>query len=656
MEDKWYNVLDSIDQKIPVYPIVDRIDNIVPSFALFLVLVLVVLVLIAGVLLLGDTQAPGVQATVIVTAQGLPVANADITLSAECFRGLEFQESASEFGISDSDGKSLINICKDSQYEVVVKRTGYEPYTQIVSPGSDTKILVSLTPVTISLGPKLFFAEVVDDTGKQINTAVVEMVCTDTLERRILPKSTSNTYEFELVEGCSTIQLISTAQGFERKTLTINQNLERATITMTKTEGNGTVEFSVSTDQGVEEAEVVIVDRFQKTDTLFTTGGVALFEEVTPNTYTYTVRSQTSGKTKQGIFTLTPKEDKVIDIVLESATQAQIDNTKRIHLKIVDDVLNPVIGAQTKIFIDGNLLTSSRTSNAQGIIQLVVPDETANYEIVVKKIGYQIRNVVAQLKLKDEAPQSVILKQGGGELTVKVIDELEDNVIGVQTTLFLDGFSAYIDSASTDSNGEVLYKDLPTGNYKVVAQKEDSEGTLDNISLSEDDQKSVVLQMIIGKGKIGYNLYDQAGKKVNVTDYIVDAKLTDSYTQVSEGITTRFYFESSELKHGTMVRAIINDENFFEYEGIPYSVYRGKSAQKKEIYLRANNPLTNKMTHQSLNLFCILNLYLRPTRRYKLILLPLGHLCQHQLLQSLELLLALLPPLVLHLLALHQSH
>jgi hypothetical protein len=40
MEEKWYKLWDKVDTKIPVYGVIDRIDSVVPSFMLFLLIIL----------------------------------------------------------------------------------------------------------------------------------------------------------------------------------------------------------------------------------------------------------------------------------------------------------------------------------------------------------------------------------------------------------------------------------------------------------------------------------------------------------------------------------------------------------------------------------------------------------------------------------------
>ncbi|MCX6801005.1 MAG: carboxypeptidase-like regulatory domain-containing protein [Candidatus Diapherotrites archaeon] len=49
-EDKWYNLLDKIDAKMPVYHVIDKIDEIIPSFVLFLLSIVFLLVLVGYLL------------------------------------------------------------------------------------------------------------------------------------------------------------------------------------------------------------------------------------------------------------------------------------------------------------------------------------------------------------------------------------------------------------------------------------------------------------------------------------------------------------------------------------------------------------------------------------------------------------------------------
>ena len=55
MEDKYYQMLDKIDEVIPIYKVVDPIDKVFPSFILFLLLILLLLLLLFWLIFGGIT-------------------------------------------------------------------------------------------------------------------------------------------------------------------------------------------------------------------------------------------------------------------------------------------------------------------------------------------------------------------------------------------------------------------------------------------------------------------------------------------------------------------------------------------------------------------------------------------------------------------------
>ena len=44
LEDKWYSLLDKIDKHAPIYKVIDPIDRVIPSFVLFLLVILFLLI------------------------------------------------------------------------------------------------------------------------------------------------------------------------------------------------------------------------------------------------------------------------------------------------------------------------------------------------------------------------------------------------------------------------------------------------------------------------------------------------------------------------------------------------------------------------------------------------------------------------------------
>ena len=88
MEDRWYNALDRLDEHIPVYKIVDRVDAVVPSFALFLVLIVLILIILLLAFLNTLNFGANVEVTVSVASGGLPVEGAKVSSRENNFTGL----------------------------------------------------------------------------------------------------------------------------------------------------------------------------------------------------------------------------------------------------------------------------------------------------------------------------------------------------------------------------------------------------------------------------------------------------------------------------------------------------------------------------------------------------------------------------------------
>ncbi|MFA5741341.1 MAG: hypothetical protein WC874_00535, partial [Candidatus Izemoplasmatales bacterium] len=95
-EEKWYSFLDKVDEHLPVYGIIDRIDSVVPSFALFLVLIIIILLLL-GLFMVGFI-GPGQVATLKLTVSdesGNPIEGASIALSGP----FELEATSNAYGL-----------------------------------------------------------------------------------------------------------------------------------------------------------------------------------------------------------------------------------------------------------------------------------------------------------------------------------------------------------------------------------------------------------------------------------------------------------------------------------------------------------------------------------------------------------------------------
>ena len=101
LEGKYYDFLDAINQRVPVYEIIDPVDKVVPSFAL---LILAALLAAALVLFGGLNILAGPNDTLTVSVQGIdgsaippPVLTAIIMALAILVKILPFTASVASF-------------------------------------------------------------------------------------------------------------------------------------------------------------------------------------------------------------------------------------------------------------------------------------------------------------------------------------------------------------------------------------------------------------------------------------------------------------------------------------------------------------------------------------------------------------------------------
>ena len=82
LEDKWYALLDKIDAKLPIYKVIEPIDKVIPSFLLFLILILAA-VLFLALPLFGMFGAQEYSISFLVTdlSTAKPIENAAVTLN-----------------------------------------------------------------------------------------------------------------------------------------------------------------------------------------------------------------------------------------------------------------------------------------------------------------------------------------------------------------------------------------------------------------------------------------------------------------------------------------------------------------------------------------------------------------------------------------------
>jgi hypothetical protein len=136
LEDKWYSLMDFLDRKrLPVYKLVDPVDKIIPSFALFLLLIILgglFFFFPFGSLLKGENISVTFQ---IVDNESSPLPNVPVTF---------LYDGKSETLASNALGQIDLLVAEGTRIDYEIDTGKYEIIQNSFTPSEDTVKVIAL--------------------------------------------------------------------------------------------------------------------------------------------------------------------------------------------------------------------------------------------------------------------------------------------------------------------------------------------------------------------------------------------------------------------------------------------------------------------------------------------------------------------------------
>jgi len=623
LEDKWYDCLEWLNNYIPILKVTDKIDGIIPSFALFLSLLVLIIVLILALNFLKFSSIYEAELTIL-TGSGNPVEGAIIQLTQQCDGG----EKKSTL-TTNGEGKASFTSCSEV-VDVSVSKEDYLPLNKTLELSGEKEHSLTLSPrLTTS---QIVTVKVINEKKEILPKATLELICIsgkDSNKQKISSdKNSQPSAGFEIVtpQKCSSVQLKASAQGYVDKTITLTSEETRRSIQLEKVLNQGTIIFTADSPMGLQNDAIIIVTNLvtEQEETLFTLASGQVRKDFAEGDYSYT--AMVKSFIESGEFTVIANNTNDVNIYFDGLTKdanKQIDSnsTKNIYLQLMDNN-TPVVIAEAKIFFTKNGDTNaafSLTAKTGGIMgpQPMLDITGKTFTAIIKASGYETKIVSVELRTKDEGPQVVQMNQGGAKLTVKVIDDINRAIEGVQTVLYNSQFPAPFEKALlTDKNGEVYYKNLPSGTYRITAKTDTEEGEINNISVGSSD-KEVTLLMVTGRGTMQFNFFDEAGK-TNPAYGLYQKNSSGEFESIESGIALNGKYTTKKLKSGTEIKLVVNDGNYLGYESPVYKINR--TSQEKSVFLRKRSELPNQNEVQMIlrNVYSSNPITLRETEATKL--------------------------------------
>ncbi len=540
-EDKWYAVLDKINSKIPVYKLIDPIDQVVPSFILFLLLLLFVLVLVGYVAQFSSNYE--------VTISMLDSESKDGINGVKIFGKIGPSEELFN-KVTDSEGKAKVSFAGYNQnlYQLVgdfITGTKFEVDLNISADKNgyesliNKKVTLKSNEVSLLLSKRVMLeapnykdqekVELIDSSTqlKIVDTTGVAYVKFNCNNKNVTTQTVDDNADGALdgvftlnKEKCEFVVVEAAAPGYVTdsvsKRIPINQegNYKLSLAKSPADNPNGRAKITLFEMDGTIKKAVVGVkvtlsgngnSTFLPTDA----SGIADFS-ILPGTYTITINDLNFYEVKPTdnyTVTVTKGDTNTISITLRRLLP---QDQRRVYLKVIDSNSSPVQGAKVELILlnrDANnnysgVSSSGNTAYNSGSSGLtdsngLYKNESFSLEsdglvvAVIHKDGYLYKAVKPNLYKLTDGPETVFIVEadstnsGSAKVVVQARDgnrALYKAKAFVYYDLVIGGTTIKSiqlekDGKYTDASGIAWYKDLIAGQEHNYSAKAYFDGT-----------------------------------------------------------------------------------------------------------------------------------------------------------------------------------
>ncbi|MFA5763527.1 MAG: hypothetical protein WC915_01815 [archaeon] len=567
LEDKWYSTLDKLDSKIPVYKIIDPIDKIIPSFILFIALIIILVLFLTTQLLFVNSQNGQEFEVVVLNNNNLPLKDARVIVFSGC--------AENEISLlTNEDGKITTPVCGD-EIEVSAKKTGYEEKGGIFL-SSEKAVLKLALPIVEDRYVTIF----VEDT-EIILGAEIEVICDNETQKYL--NQTTDGFFVSIPPQCGFVQIKAKSSGYEEKTITLEKTDERKTINLVTLSTKGTVTFVAELNNVLSQGvEISLTNSIGQTQNYITNDFGEIKVELEEGTYTYIANKD--GEFKDGEFTVFAKEKINVPISLVST---QVSTKKYIALELVNSTNQAITLAQIELYRDG-VNFGSKTTNTEGKTDSpkYISDsvENSNYFAIITAQGFGVN--VIPLTLIETGYQKVILQENNSSLKVNVFNDQNQIEVGAIVGIKFSGIDSIINLKTTDANGSITLNNLPIGQVTIQAYDKSKNDEIEKtLNVARNEQKETNIYLNTGKGKIQYSFFNHEYDTVDVNlafDYNNVEIMKKSYRQK---------FLSDELKNNSNVYLKVTDSNYYPLLDFEYLIKRGIT--EKDVFVRKLGELPN---------------------------------------------------------------
>ncbi len=517
LEDKYYAVLDKINQYVPIYKVIDPIDRVVPSFLLFILLI-VCLILLFFLLTMPTALF---NATISVIDQdGNPVPGVSINL---------LMADENHLFSTDEWGETILEIpAEEVQTSAIFSKPGYITLAASVYLSADETTTITLTGITSTFEPVERVIKVVDGPTNQLMNVRVRVAysCSNAAEAPLPQENMpGEPAEFRVIQptNCPTLRATASSDGYESKSKTIASAINYITLYPNTIDTVGTVHVTVRNSDGtfapnvvvrlIESATTAVVDSSSTSSS-----GTLSFSAVEPGTYSVTASAADGRTVQKTAVIVTAGETTYVSLTLPPASPP--GQGKKILIQLIERGTDiKVANARVILYQDG-LPIDSKVSNANGIVERHVNDDNSFYLAVITHSNY-ITLIKPNIPLRQENSNDPIrialtraTAENSGKAIVRVFDEdaapLENASVWLYDSSYPEIPLNNYNERKTGADGNTLFVNLAPSTYFARAKdsREIAEGSSENKDLAPAGTIVLNVTVVIGEGQVEVTVYD----------------------------------------------------------------------------------------------------------------------------------------------------
>lgn len=558
-EDKYYQLIDKIDKSIPITKIIDPIDSVVPSFALILILIILILgFLLMPLIFPMETLSYSI---IVKDSNGELIKGAEIKVSlAEIDKGIADQGDYT----TNENGDINLTAVKGTEIKIEIKKTGYEEEKRTVKIKEEgQKIIFKLK--RLSAGPTEATLKFIDSGGKLITgrDIKVELSCRNpsvSPEQRIVEDTDEDgKITVPIPPNCEKLRVESVEVfGYEDWYGFVEDGITPIKLDAIQVEDEeeliGDLRVVVQDTEGepLDGIEVRLMKGNSKIKLDYTDSGIVQFIGVIVGEYELLVQdSKDNYKTKK-VYSVEIENETVTEEIVE------LELTEKGTLKII--VEDEATGSKIK---NAEVIIKDEFSEIIGEENTGEEAETIEFALFVDEkltVVVSHEDYLPETKTIKEIPEEGkeitielerITSQNSGKLNIILVDEEDKKVVNAKVMLLNEDGSiatGYPEKTS-DANGQVKYSGIKEGTYKIRAEKYPASAESDLFEIKLTEETVLIVKMTVGNAKIYLKTIDSEGNPIPFTRVMVRSLKEEKEYSLNENGEAELLIKADKRVH-----------------------------------------------------------------------------------------------------------